>query len=127
MPPWPSPARPYTSAFIAFGTDTSDHAGRSSAAGSCRQRAVGGTRRADVVQTLDGVTAAMSPGRIRSPLGTLIFGGATVRQAPLLQCATATRRGCAATGPVTQSPAAALPLAASGITEIGTWDQLFPL
>ena len=69
----------------------------------------------------------MRPGNICSPLGTLIFGSGTFLQAPLFQCKTSTRSGCAATVPVTQSPAAALPLAWDGLTGIATRDQLFPL
>jgi hypothetical protein len=60
-------------------------------------------------------------------LGTLITGCGTFRQAPLLQCKTSTRLGCAATVPMTQSPAAALPLAWYGLTGIETRDQLLPL
>ena len=125
-PPWPSLAS--SSVLTPFGTGTFDHVlpfqcSRTVVTGPCP--AVGPMP--TVTQTPAGVSAAMRPGSICSPLGTLIFGGAAFRQAPLLQCKTSTRLGCAATVPVTQSPAAALPLAWDPLTGIETWDQLLPL
>src|SRR5271165_1649220 len=125
-PPWPSLASPYT--LTPFGRGTFDHAlpfQCSSTYVSCP--APEGGPISTVAQTLAGPAAAMRPGSVCSPVSTLIRGSAAFRQAPLLQCKTSTRVGCAATAPVTQSPAAALPLAWDGITGMATRDQHFPL